>query len=65
MRISATIQRFVVQLNSRQHFFQLGHGPENVGALGGVGLHDFKFFFGQCTRFFQDAIFNPDLAHVV
>ncbi len=55
----------MVQLNAWNHIFQLSHGAQDVGALAGVGFHDVEFFGGECARLFQDAVFDPDLAHIV
>ena len=36
-----------------------------MSALGGVRLHDVEFLGGECAWLFQDAVLDPDLAHVV
>src|SRR4029077_5851444 len=38
MRITAAVERFMVQFDSRDHLFQLRYRTKNVGTLGGVGL---------------------------
>ena len=65
VRISAAIEGLVMQFDTGQHFGQLRDRAQNVGALGGVRLHDLKFFCGERAGLFQDVIFDADLAHVV
>ena len=65
VRIAAAIESLVMKLNARKHFRQLSYRAQNVGALGGVSLHDFKFFRGKRARLFENAVFDADLAHVV
>ena len=63
--ISAAVERLVVQLNTGKHVGQLRDRTQNVGALGGMRLHDLELFFRQCSGLLQDVIFNADLAHIV
>ena len=60
MRITAAVERFVVKLDSGNHLLELYNWPQDVGAFGGVRLHDGKFFFGQGSGFFQDAVLDSD-----
>src|SRR2546421_7037815 len=63
--MTAAIEWLVVKFDAGNHVFQLSHGPENVGAFGGMRLHDVEFFRRERTRLFQDAILDSDFANVV
>src|SRR5205823_13299859 len=63
--IPTSIERFMVKLDAGNHVLQLRHWTKNVGALGGVGLHDLELFWRQRSWFCQDAVFNADLADVM
>ena len=65
IRISAAVESLVVEFDAGKHFGELRDRTQNVGALGRVRLHHFKFFFGQSPGLFQDVIFDADFADVV
>ncbi len=55
----------VVQLDARKHIFQLRNRTHDVGAFGGVRLHDVEFFRRQRAGLFQNTVINADLADVM
>ena len=55
----------VVQLDARQHLFQLRNRAHDVRAFHRVLFHQGEFFGCKGTRLFQDAIFDADFPHVV
>src|SRR6266850_2281104 len=63
--IPAAVKRLVVQLNAGDHLAQLLYRTQDAGALAGVGLHDFELIGRERARFFEDAVLNSDLAHIV
>ena len=65
VRIAAAIERLVVQFDAGKHLFELRDRAQDVGTLGGVGLHDLEFFRGKRARLFENAVFDADLAHVM
>ena len=65
MRITAAVERFVMQLDAGNHVLQLRHRTQDVGALGGVRLHDVEFFRGECARLLEDAVFDANFADIV
>src|SRR5206468_12360664 len=65
MRIPAAVEGFVVQFDAWNHLLELRNRTQNVCALGGMRLHDVKFFGGQCTWFSQYPVFNANLAYVM
>src|ERR1700676_391359 len=65
MRITTPVERFVMQLDSWNHVFQLRHRTQDGGALGGMRLHNLELFRSKCTRLLQNAVFNSNFADVV
>src|SRR5580692_9581024 len=65
MRVTASVERFVMQLDSRNHVLQLRYRTQNIGALGGVRFHDVEFFRGECARLLEDAVFDSNFADIV
>ena len=50
--VAASVERFVVEFDSGQHFSQLRDIAQDVGAARGVRFHDFKFFGGESAGLF-------------
>src|SRR5579863_205698 len=65
MRVTAAVERFMVEFDSWNHFFQLRHRSQDVCALSGMGFHDFEFFRSECARLLQDAILDANFADIV
>src|SRR6185437_7495454 len=65
VRITAAVERFVVQFDAGDHFRQLFHRTQDVGALGGVCLHDLVLFRSKGARLLEHAILDADFAYVV
>ena len=63
--IAVAVHVFVVQFDARQHVLQLRDRAHDVGALGGVLLHQFEFLGGERAGLLQHAIVHADLADVV
>src|ERR1700730_5673667 len=63
--IPAAVHMLVMQLDARQHIFQLRNGAHDVRALDGMLFHQVEFFIGDRTRLLQDAVFHADFSNVM
>ncbi len=63
--VACAVHALVVQLDAGEHVFQLRDGAHDVGALGGMLLHQVEFFVGELAGLFQDAIVHADFADVM
>src|SRR5579863_4078798 len=65
MRVTAAVERFMMQLDAGNHVLQLRHRTQNIGALGGVRFHDVEFFRSKCARLLENAVFDSNFANIV
>ena len=63
--VAAAVPVLVVHEARARHLLEHGHRVQDVGALGGMLLHDLVLVVGEGRGLAQDLVLDADLAHVV
>src|ERR1700674_973745 len=64
-RIAPAVERFMMQLDARNHVLELGHWTKNIGALCGMSFHDIEFFRGKRPRLLENPVFDANFTDIV
>src|ERR1700733_2962656 len=65
VRITAPVERLVVQCDAGMLLAKLNDRPQDIGALGRVGLHDLEFLGCKSSWLFENTVLNANFSYVM
>src|ERR1700722_11070983 len=65
VRITAPVERLVVEFDAGKHLAKLNDRPQDIGALGRVGLHDLAFLGCKGSWLFENTVLNANFSYVM